>query len=139
MIWVYRIKNNFIQLLYLLRISSERFSPALILDEIADCTGLLLTILTLPVGNTAQKSEWHWNFGTVVYPFTCIDSQCNPWNCIMPSIISETITSNAPPITTERVNFPPGTIGGTGASNSSEYLSDQDIAAGKTPKSTRTP
>jgi hypothetical protein len=41
-------------------------------------------------------------------------------------------------MTAERVNFPPGTIGGTGASNSSEYLSDQDIAAGKTPNSTRT-
>jgi hypothetical protein len=53
-------------------------------------------------------------------------------------IISERITSNAPPVTTERVNFPPGTIGGTGASNSSEYLSDQDIAAGKTPKSIST-
>jgi hypothetical protein len=56
----------------------------------------------------------------------------------MSLIISENITSNAPPITNARVNFPPGTIGGTGASNSSEYLSDQDIAAGRTPNSTRT-
>jgi hypothetical protein len=52
--------------------------------------------------------------------------------------ISEKITSKAPPITNERVTFPPGTIGDIGASSSSEYLSDQDIAAGKTPKSTRT-
>ena len=52
--------------------------------------------------------------------------------------ISEKITSKAPPITNERVTFPPGTIGDIGASKSSEYLSDQDMAAGKTPKSTRT-
>jgi hypothetical protein len=56
----------------------------------------------------------------------------------MSSKISEKITSKAPPITNDRVNFPPGTIGDIGASKSSEYLSDQDIAAGKTPKSTRT-
>lgn len=64
--------------------------------------------------------------------------QCSPCNCTMSLKISEKITSKAPPMTNERVNFPPGTIGGTGASRSSEYLSDQDIAAGKTPKSTRT-
>jgi hypothetical protein len=77
--------------------------------------------------------------GTVACPYTCTNCQCSsPCNCIMSLTISETITSNAPPITAPRVNFPPGTIGGTGASNSSEYLSDQDIAAGKIPKSTRT-
>lgn len=75
---------------------------------------------------------------TVICPFTCTDCQCSPCSCITSLINSGTITSNAPPMTAERVNFPPGTIGGTGASNSSEYLSDQDIAAGKTPNSTRT-
>jgi len=73
-----------------------------------------------------------------MYPFTYTDCQSSPCNCITSLITSETITSNAPPRTTERVSFPPGTIGGTGASDSSESLSDQDIAAGKTPKSTRT-
>lgn len=46
----------------------------------------------------------------------------------------------APPIKSERVTFPPGTNGGIieGEGDEAEYLSDQDIAAGRIPNSTRT-
>lgn len=49
------------------------------------------------------------------------------------------ITNPAPPITRERVSFPPGTNwGGLGESDESEYLSDQDIAPGRIPNNTNT-
>lgn len=49
------------------------------------------------------------------------------------------MTNAAPPKTSERVIFPPGTNGGKfGVRVDSEYLSDQDIAAGRSPKSTKT-
>ena len=49
------------------------------------------------------------------------------------------MTNPAPPITRERVSFPPGTNrGGFGNSDESEYLSDQNIAAGRIPNSTNT-
>lgn len=49
------------------------------------------------------------------------------------------ITLAAPPITSVSVNLPPGTSGGIGGDNDAlEYLSDQDIAAGRSPNSTKT-
>lgn len=55
------------------------------------------------------------------------------------SISSERITYPAPPITRDRVNLPPGTSCGRFEDiEELEYLSDQDIAAGRTPNSTRT-
>lgn len=52
---------------------------------------------------------------------------------------SETITYPATPIKIERVNLPPGTNSGNLiAGDLVEYLSDQDIAAGRIPKRTNT-
>lgn len=59
--------------------------------------------------------------------------------CMKLSSRSETITYPAPPITNERVNRPPGTSSGIFEDEEEpEYLSDQDIAAGRTPNNTRT-
>lgn len=59
--------------------------------------------------------------------------------CTAFSSNSERITSRAPPMTRLKVNFPPGTSGWSfGDCEASEYLSDQDMAAGRTPKSKRT-
>lgn len=59
--------------------------------------------------------------------------------CMKLSSSSETITYPAPPITNERVNRPPGTSSGIFEDEEEpEYLSDQDIAAGRTPNNTRT-
>lgn len=53
--------------------------------------------------------------------------------------ISVKMTSKAPPATKDRMNLPPGTKGGSGGDcEESEYLSDQDIAAGRTPNNTKT-
>lgn len=55
------------------------------------------------------------------------------------SSISERIMYPAPPITRDRVSFPPGTICGTViGGDEAEYLSDHDITAGRIPNSTNT-
>ena len=49
------------------------------------------------------------------------------------------MTYPAPPIKSERVSFPPGTNWGIiEGDDEAEYLSDQDIAAGRIPNNTRT-
>lgn len=53
--------------------------------------------------------------------------------------ISDRITYVAPPIVMDRVSFPPGTTGEIfGVKDEELYLSDHDIAAGISPKRTRT-
>lgn len=55
------------------------------------------------------------------------------------SSISERMMYPAPPITRDRVSFPPGTIRGIVIDGDElEYLSDHDITAGRIPNSTNT-
>lgn len=61
------------------------------------------------------------------------------YTCTKFSKISETITNPEAAMTRDKVSFPPGTsVGRFWEIDDSVDLSDQDMAAGRIPKSTRT-